>query len=68
MINMFATGIKNTNMLIWISILLYLDSGLALLSQNRIEKVLPRWNINVIAIIEAVTATILAGIHFYTGR
>lgn len=68
MINMFECRIKNTNMLLWVSILLLLDSGLALWHQNRIEKVLPRWNVRRFAVLEAFIALMLTGLHFWRIR
>jgi hypothetical protein len=68
MIDGFVYRIKSTNMLLWIAILLLLDSGLALWNQNRIEQVFPRWNVRVLAMMEAVAAGMLVGLHAWWSK
>jgi len=51
-------------MLLWIAILLLIDSSLALWFERRIKLVLPRWNINVLALMEAAVAVLLIALHF----
>jgi len=55
-------------MLLWISILLFIDSGLALWNEQRIGKVLPRWNIKYIAVAESLIASLLTILHFWIKR
>lgn len=52
-------------MLLWIAILLLIDSGLALWFERRIKRVLPRWNIHVLALTEAAVALLLIALHFW---
>lgn len=52
-------------MLLWISILLLLDAGLALWNEHRIKHVLPSWNIKRIAILEGVIAVFLIFFHIW---
>jgi len=68
MIDLFVYRIKSTNMLLWIAILLLFDSGLALWNQNRIEHLFPRWNVRILAILEAVAAGILVGLHVWWSK
>jgi len=55
-------------MLLWISILLFIDSGIALWNEHRIGKVLPRWNIKIIALAESFIAMLLTILHFWIRR
>jgi hypothetical protein len=52
-------------MLLWIAIVLLLDAGFALLFENRVRIILPRWNVKIIALLEALLAAILVAWHFY---
>ncbi|HMP90692.1 MAG TPA: hypothetical protein PJ991_10850 [Kiritimatiellia bacterium] len=52
-------------MMLWIAILLLLDSGFALLFERKIKVVLPRWNINILALLEAGIAGVLIALHFW---
>jgi len=53
-------------MLLWIAILLLLDAGLALWFERRVRIILPGWNINVLALIEAAVAVVCIAVHFLT--
>lgn len=52
-------------MLLWIAVILLVDAGCALLFENRVRIILPRWNVRVIASIEALIAFALIAWHFY---
>lgn len=51
-------------MLLWIAILLLTDAGLALWFEDRARVILPRWNIKVIALLEALLALGIVAWHF----
>jgi len=51
-------------MLIWIAVILLCDAGFALWHERRIERVLPKINIKLFALIEALLGIILTTLHF----
>ncbi|HMO50035.1 MAG TPA: hypothetical protein PKE26_03965 [Kiritimatiellia bacterium] len=50
-------------MLVWLSILLWVDSALCLWFEDRIRRTFPRWPVRRLALTEAVVAAILLMWH-----